>query len=198
MAQRNARPVGGIYQVGQVITSGGVLTSYTAYNRNTNDVVGLLVVEFAPSIDAQTVQQLLQPLERRRSIDSPNLIHVYDWGTDGNRLYIATDPPRGMTLRYVLDNENIDLERALDLTRQMAQGLKLLHEQGVSGVDLRPQMITVDSLVAADRVQLDDGFHRAWCRGSDIRGSRAGRGDRTRGIRRHSQACPHAPHGDGV
>ena len=66
MAQRNARPVGGIYQIGQVITSGGVLTSYTAYNRNTNDVVGLLVVEFAPAIDAQTVQQLLQPLERRR------------------------------------------------------------------------------------------------------------------------------------
>ena len=132
MAQRNARPVGGIYQVGQVITSGGMLTSYTAYNRNTNDVVGLLVVEFAPAIDAQTVQQLLQPLERRRSIDSPNLIHVYDWGIDGNRLYMATDPPRGMTLRYVLDNENIDLDRALELTRQMARGLKLLHEQGVS------------------------------------------------------------------
>ncbi len=156
MAQRNARPVGGIYQIGQVITSGGMLTSYTAYNRNTNDVVGLLMVEFAPAIDAQTVQQLLQPLERRRSIDSLNLIHVYDWGTDGNRLYIATDPPRGLTLRYVLDNENIDLDRALDLTRQMARGLKLLHEQGVSGVDLRPQLITVDSLVAADRVQLDD------------------------------------------
>ena len=156
MAQRNARPVGGIYQVGQVITSGGMLTSYTAYNRNTNDVVGLLVVEFAPTIDAQTVQQLLQPLERRRSMDSPNLIHLYDWGIDGNRLYIATDPPRGMTLRYVVDNENIDLDRALDLTRQMARGLKLLHERGVSGVDLRPQLITVDSLVAADRVQLDD------------------------------------------
>ena len=156
MAQRNARPVGGIYQVGQVITSGGILTSYTAYNRNTNDVVGLLVVEFSPAFDAQTVQQLLQPLERRRSLDSPNLIHVYDWGVDGNRLYIATDPPRGMTLRYVLDNENIDLDRALDLTRQMAGGLKLLHEQGVSGVDLRPQLITVDSLVVADRVQLDD------------------------------------------
>src|SRR3989442_12647299 len=102
MAQRNARPVGGIYQVGQVITSGGGLTSYTAYNRNTNDVVGLLLVEFPTAIDAQTVQQLLQPLERRRSIDSPNLIHVYDWGTDGNRRYIDTDPPRRMTMRNVL------------------------------------------------------------------------------------------------
>ena len=61
MAQRNARLIDGIYQVGQVISSGGVLTSYTAYNRNTNDVVGLLVVEFPPTIDAQTVHQLLQP-----------------------------------------------------------------------------------------------------------------------------------------
>src|SRR6266516_3577526 len=156
MAQRNARPIGSIYQVGQVITSGGMLTSYTAYNRNTNDVVGLLVVEFPATIDAQTVHQLMQPWERRRSIDSPNLIHVYDWGIDGNRLYIATDPPRGMTLRYVLDNENISIDRALDLTRQMAQGLKVLHEQGVAGVDLRPQLITVDAVAETDRVQLDD------------------------------------------
>jgi len=156
MSQRDARLIGGIYQIGQVITSGGMLTAYTAYNRNTNDVVGLLVVEFPPSIDARTVHQLLQPLERRRSIHSPNVIRVYDWGIEGTRLYIATDPPRGMTLRYVLDNENIDIQRALDLLRQMAQGLKLLHERDVSGIDLRPQLITVDSIAVTDRVQLDD------------------------------------------
>jgi serine/threonine protein kinase len=161
MAQRNARLIDGIYQVGQVISSSGVLTSYTAYNRNTNDVVGLLVVEFPPTIDAQTVHQLLQPLERRRSIYSPNLIHVYDWGVEGKRFYIATDPPRGMTLRYFLDNENIDIDRGLDLARQIARGLKALHEGGVSGVDLRPQLITVDSIAVTDRVQLDDVGLRA-------------------------------------
>src|SRR5437016_9648804 len=159
MAQRNGRLIDGIYQVGQVISSSGVLTSYTAYNRNTNDVVGLLVVEFPPTIDAQTVHQLLQPLERRRSIYSPNLIHVYDWGVDGKRFYIATDPPRGMTLRYFLDNENIDIDRALDLARQIAQGLKALHEKGVSGVDLRPQMITVYLIALMDSVRLsEEGF----------------------------------------
>jgi serine/threonine protein kinase len=156
MSQRDARLIGGIYQVGQVITSGGMLTACTAYNRNTNDVVGLLVIEFPASIDAQTVHQLLQPLQRRRLVHSPNVIRVYDWGIDGTRLYIATDPPRGMTLRYVLDNENIDVQRALDLLRQMVQGLKALHEQDVSGIDLRPQLITVDSIVVTDRVQLDD------------------------------------------
>jgi len=156
MAQRDARQIGGIYRVGQVITSGGMLTTYTAYNRNTNDVVGLYVIEYPPTFDAETVSQLLQPLERRRAIQSPHVLHVYDWGVDGTRAYIATDPPRGMTLRYVLDNENMNLGRSIDFIRQMAQGLKVLHEQGTIGLDLRPQLITVDSVALTDRVQLDD------------------------------------------
>src|SRR6266699_6953387 len=154
--RKSPRQIGGIYHLGQVITAGAMLTTYTAYNRNTNDVVGLLVIEFPPAMDAQAVQQLLQLLEKRRSLHSQNVIGVYDWGIDGTHAYIATDPPRGITLRHVLDNENIDVPRALDLMRQMAQGLKVLHEQGIVGVDLRPQLITVDTVAVTDRVQLDD------------------------------------------
>src|SRR5438552_11524361 len=116
--RRLPRQIGSVYQLGQVITSGGVLSTYTAYNRNTNDVVGLLVIECSPSIDDQALTQLMQPLERRRALHSPNVIRVYDWGIDGSRLYIATDPPRGITLRQVLDSENVDVHRALDLLRQ--------------------------------------------------------------------------------
>ncbi|HVB20965.1 MAG TPA: FHA domain-containing serine/threonine-protein kinase [Ktedonobacteraceae bacterium] len=156
MSQRDSRLIGGVYMVGQVITSGGMLSTYTAYNRNTNDVVGLQVVEFPPNFDAYTVQQQLQPLERRRPIQSPYVIRVHDWGIDGNRIYIATDPPRGMTLQHVLDNENVTIERALDITRQLAQGVKVLHENGSVGVDMRPPLITVDTVNVTDRVQLDD------------------------------------------
>ena len=156
MSQRDTRQIGGIYRVGQVITSGGMLTTYTAYNRNTNDVVGLYVIECPPSLAEQTISQLLQPLERRRLLQSPHVLPVYDWGIDGNRAYIATDPPRGMTLRYVLDNENIRLTRSIDMLRQLAQGVKALHEQGIVGLDLRPQLITVDSVGVTDRVQVDD------------------------------------------
>src|SRR5437879_2696622 len=156
MSQRNARPIGGVYQLGQVVSSGNMLSLYTAYNRNTGDVVGLTVIEYPPTLDVQVILQLVQPLERRRSIASPNVIRVYDWGLDGTRIYIATDPPRGITLRHVLDSENVDFQCSIDLLRQMAQGLKALHEQGVAGLDLRPQLITIDAVAVTDRVQLDD------------------------------------------
>lgn len=161
--QRDARMIGGVYHIGQIITTGGMLTSCTAHNRNTSSVVGLLIIEFPATLSPEMVQRLLQPLERRRSVQSLHVIHVYDWGIDGNRAYIATDPPRGVTLRHVLDNDNLDYPRLLDFSRQIAQGLKVLHDQGVVGLDLRPQLITVDS-VSEDRVQLDDVGLRALLR----------------------------------
>lgn len=156
MAQRDSRLIGGIYRLGQVISSGPVLSGYTAYNRNTSDVVGLLVLELPPMVEAEGAQQLLQPLERRRRVESPHVMRVYDWGVDGSRAYIATDPPRGVTLRQVLDDETIDLQRAVDIARQMAQGLLALQAVEIVDTDMRPQLVTIDTVSATDRVQLDD------------------------------------------
>lgn len=156
MPDKAQRVIGGIYRIGQVITSGGMLTTCTAYNRNTNDIVGFFVIEFPPALPVQHVRQLLQPLERYQALHSPHVIRVHDWGIDGSRVYIVTDPPHGVTLRHVQDTEDIDLKRALDLSRQLTQGLKALHECEVMGIDLRPQLITVDTGDSGDRVQIDD------------------------------------------
>ncbi len=155
-ARKNPRLIGGVYQVGQVITTGPTLTTYTAYNRNTNDVVGLIVFELPPTFEAEDALRLLEPLERRRLVESPHVIHVFDWGIDGSRVYIATDPPRGISLRDVLDSEAIDLKRAVEMAKQMVRGLMALQAQNIENIDMRPQLITVDMVVDTDRVQLDD------------------------------------------
>src|SRR5437667_6280475 len=155
-ARKNPRLIGGVYQVGQVITTSPTLTNYTAYNRNTNDVVGLIVFELPPTFKAEDALRLLEPLERRRLVESPHVIHVFDWGIDGSRVYIATDPPRGISLRDVLDSETIDLKRAVEMAKQMVRGLIALQAQNIENIDMRPQLITVDMVVDTDRVQLDD------------------------------------------
>lgn len=156
MSQRNSRLIAGVYQVGQMITSGPLLATYTAYNRNTSDVVGLLVIQLPPTFDPNTAQQLFAPLASRRKVQSPHVIRIYDWGVFGNQAYIATDPPRGITLQQLEDTENIDFARSLDLAAQMASGVAALQANGVIDTDLRPQMITVDTIGQNDRVQLDD------------------------------------------
>lgn len=156
MAQRSSRLIAGVYQVGQMLTSGPLLTTYTAYNRNTSDVVGLLVLTLPPGYDPAQTHQLLAPLAQRRALHSPHVIRVHNWGVFESCAYIATDPPRGITLRQLADCEHIDLARALDLSTQMARGVAALQAQGIIDTDLRPHMLTVDTVGLIDRVQLDD------------------------------------------
>lgn len=156
MPQRDARLVGGVYRVGQVIASSEILTICTAYNRNSSDVVGLSIIEIPATAPQDLVSTRLNTLAARRQVISPYVLQVFDWGIEGTRAYIATAPPRGVTLQHVLDNENIDIQRALTLTQQITQGLQALHQQGVAGLDLRPQLITVDSDGITDRTQIDD------------------------------------------
>jgi len=174
MSQRDTKLIGGVYRAGQVVFHEGMLTTYTAYNRNTNDVVGLFVLEVPPQLHPQTIQQVLQPLTRRQLVQSPHVLRVHDWGVDGPHVYIVTDPLRGVTLHYVLNNENIDLQRILDLAQQMVRGLQALHEQGIAGIDLLPHLLTVDIIGVADRVQIDDVGLRTLVSGFGMMNNRPG------------------------
>ena len=155
-ARKNPRLIGGVYQVGQAISIGPILTTYTAYNRNTSDVVGLQVFELPPTFEVESALRLLESLGRRRLVQSPHVIHVYDWGVDSSRAFIATDPPRGISLQQLLDSETIDLQRAVEMAKQMARGLLALQAQNIEDIDMRPQLITVDMVGDTDRLQLDD------------------------------------------
>ena len=154
--QNMRRLIGGIYRIGQIITTSSILLFCTAENRNTNDVVGLFVIEFPPTMPAASIERLLEPLRVRSSMQSQHVLHIHNCGIEGHRMYIATDPPHGLTLRYVMDNEYIDIARSLELIKQVANGVNDLHERGLVGLDLRPQLITVDTLGVCDHVQVDD------------------------------------------
>jgi serine/threonine protein kinase len=162
MTQKYTQLIGGIYRVGQILNTGPALTTCTAYDRNTNDVVGLFIIELPPQMPQALIQQHLQMLEQRRLLQSPHVMRIHRWGIEATRVYIATDRPRGVNLQYVLDHEDISIKRAIDLTKQIALGLNALHTHNMAGIDLRPQHITVDAIDLDDRVQIDDIGLRAF------------------------------------
>lgn len=156
MPQRDGRSIGGLYRTGQVVATSSMLTTYTAYDSNTNDVVGLYVIEAHTDEQLAALPSISQFLTKRQSIQSTHIIKLYNWGIEGRRIYIATDPPRGVTLQHVLNTENIDIPRALDLCKQLAIALTVFHAAGIAGLDLRPLLITIDTIGITDRVQIDD------------------------------------------
>lgn len=156
MPQRDARSIGGLYRTGQVVSRGNMLTAYTAYDSNTNDVVGLYVIEAPTNEQLAVFPSISQSLAKRQSIQSTHIIKLHNWGIEGRRIYIATDPPRGVTLQHILNTEYIDIPRAIDICKQLATTLMVFHTGGIAGLDLRPLLITVDIIGITDRVQIDD------------------------------------------
>ncbi len=156
MAQRDARLIGGVYHTRSLLTKSGIVTTCTAHNRYTNDMVGLTLLDLPPASSTQGIQQALEPLKQRHSIHAEHVIQVFDWGIEAQRVYIVTTAPHGITLRYLMDNELIELPRALQLTQQLLFGLQALHERSITNLDLRPPFITVDTDEQSDHIQLDD------------------------------------------
>ncbi len=156
MPQRDGRSIGGLYRTGQVVATNSMLTAYTAYDSNTNDVVGLYVIEAHTDEQLAALPSISQFLTKRQSLQSTHIIKLYNWGIESRHIYIATDPPRGVTLQHVLNTENISISRALDLCKQLATTLTVFHTAGIAGLDLRPLLITVDTIGITDRVQIDD------------------------------------------
>jgi serine/threonine protein kinase len=156
MPQDRTQLIAGIYRTGKTLLTRDGLTICTASHTKTNETVELCLLELPSEEQPPAMRDYFQQLEQRRQIQSTRVRRVYDWGQQGKLVYIVTEPTRGVSLQHLLDTENIELERALELAQQIALGLTELHAQGIVGLDLRPCFITVDTTGIHEKVQLSD------------------------------------------
>src|SRR6059058_64260 len=66
------------------------------------------------------------------ALNHPNILTVYEIGTEGNRHFIATEFIEGITLRASLTRERMNLHDALEIVVQVASALAAAHETGVT------------------------------------------------------------------
>ncbi len=162
MTGRDALLIAGIYRVNQVLTQSSMYFSATAYDQRTDDIVGLYAIEAPLQVSREDLLQQFQGLDLRKRVRSAHVLRMRDWGVEGARVYIACDPLRGVTLRHLMGTEDLPLPRSIELAQQLLQGVQAFHEQRLFGLDLRPSLITVDTLDHLERVQIDDIGLRAY------------------------------------
>lgn len=156
MPQDHTQLIAGVYRSSKTLLTRDRLTICTASHTRTNETVELCLLELSSEEQPVALRDYLQQLEQRRQIQSTRVRRVYDWGQQGKLVYIVTEPTHGVSLQHLLDTENIEFERALELAQQIALGLTELHAQGIVGLDLRPHFITVDTTGIHEKVQLSD------------------------------------------
>jgi Tol biopolymer transport system component len=76
------------------------------------------------------------------ALSHPNILAIFDFGSDGGTAYAVTELLEGSTLRDRLDTP-IPTRKAIDYAVQIARGLGAAHAKGVVHRDLKPENVFV-------------------------------------------------------
>ena len=77
-------------------------------------------------------------------VDHPHCVSVIDYGLHQGKPFLVMELVRGRSLHDLLqDQRRVEIERAVDIIRQVLSGLAYTHEQGIIHRDIKPANIMV-------------------------------------------------------
>ncbi|HET9897138.1 MAG TPA: PASTA domain-containing protein [Streptosporangiaceae bacterium] len=146
--------LGGRYHVGSRIARGGMATVYLGTDTRLDRVVALKIAHLELSDDAEFVRRFIGEARSVARLSSPNVVGVYDQGTDGPLHYIAMEYVAGRTLRQLLiERGRLNAREALDIMTGVLSGLAAAHQAGIAHRDVKPENVL---LTPAGEVKVAD------------------------------------------
>ncbi|MBX9685663.1 MAG: serine/threonine protein kinase, partial [Candidatus Obscuribacterales bacterium] len=133
---------------------GGMSEVFRAEHLILQKDVAIKLLHSSQSEKLNSMERFQQEAKAVSSLDHPNIIKVYAFGMNGeHELYMAMDFLPGRSLAELLQSEgHLHWRRALDLSIQIAEGLKHAHEKGVIHRDLKPSNIMLESTDAGREI----------------------------------------------
>ena len=135
----------GKYDILEKIGAGAFADVYRARDTALERTVALKIP--APFLlrDPGFIDRFQREARAAASLKHPNIVAMYDLGEIEGVYYIAMEYLPGRTLGDLIKEEGaLPLDRALDITEQVAEALDYAHAQGLVHRDVKPSNIIVD------------------------------------------------------
>jgi len=129
------------YRIERELGQGGMATVYLAQDLKHDRKVAIKVLrpELAAVIGAE---RFLAEIRITARLDHPHILTLIDSGEAGGLLYYVLPFIRGESLRDKLNrDQQLGIEEALAITRQVAGALDHAHQKGVIHRDIKPENI---------------------------------------------------------
>jgi serine/threonine protein kinase len=133
----------GPYEIVAPLGAGGMGEVYRARDSKLDRDVAVKVLPQTVANDPDSLARFEREAKAVAALSHPNILAIYDFGSQDGVAYAVTELLEGETLRGKLDGGPVSQRQAVDWALQIAKGLSAAHGKGVVHRDLKPDNVFV-------------------------------------------------------
>ncbi len=148
------RLLGERYRIIRPLASGGMAKVFLAEDLRLQRQVAIKVIHPHLAQDPSFLERFEREAVLAANLNHPNLVNIFDQGSDQGSPYLVMEYVAGRTLRDVLNDFGaIPQAKVVGILEQVLQGLDAAHRAGIVHRDIKPENV----LLADDgRIKLSD------------------------------------------
>jgi len=135
----------GSFELLHEIGTGGMATVYRARQTTLDRLVAVKILDKRYARSSAAVGRFEQEAKALARLNHPNIVQVYEYGSDEGRYFIACELVEGVSLRELLESGPIPEGKMLEIVRQVALGLATAHEAGITHRDVKPANLLINA-----------------------------------------------------
>src|SRR5256885_1412243 len=129
----------GPYEIIGPLGAGGMGEVYRARDTRLGREIALKVLPDELSADPVRRQRFEQEARAASALNHPNILSIYDVGSDNGIVFMVSELVEGESLRDIIERGALNVRKLLDIGVQMADGLAAAHAGGIVHRDLKPE-----------------------------------------------------------
>jgi eukaryotic-like serine/threonine-protein kinase len=132
------------YELRQHAARGGMADVYHGWDRRLRREVAVKVLRPELSADDDYVDRFRDEARTAARLTHPNIVAVFDTGSDQGDAYLVMEWVDGPTLSQVIRSDGpLGIERACRIGADIAAGLAYAHEHSVTNRDVKPSNVLI-------------------------------------------------------
>jgi eukaryotic-like serine/threonine-protein kinase len=133
----------GPYEILNAIGAGGMGEVYRARDTRLDRTVAIKILPGSFASDRERLERFQREARILSSLNHPNLMAVYDVGSQDGTHFLVSEFLEGQSLRERLDGGPLSQRKVIEYGLQIARGLAAAHDKGIIHRDLKPDNIFV-------------------------------------------------------
>ena len=138
--------IAGRYEVEKKIGTGGMSDVYKAKDHTLGRCVAIKVLKPEFCEDMNFVNKFRTEAQSAAGLEHPNIVNIYDVGSQDGFYYIIMEYVQGITLKnYIEKKGRLNYKETLSIAIQVGRGIQAAHAKNIIHRDIKPQNIIIST-----------------------------------------------------